>query len=353
MNLDREHRPPAILLPEETARTNLTLEQKLTLGLLCLLGGQLVWRYCQTGSFWPHYLLSLIYAVICFHKFFLIFSGLLRRQEIVISEVEILSRYEWPFYTILLPLYREKEILPQLYRAMEKLDYPREKLEIILILEEDDSETQQALEQISLPPWWRLVIVPDQPPKTKGKALNYGLVQARGDFLVIYDAEDIPEPDQLKKAVLGFQRSPEQVVCLQAKLNYYNPYQNILTGWFTAEYSTWFDLYLPGISRVGAPIPLGGTSNHFRTAVLKQLRGWDPYNVTEDCDLGIRIFSAGYRTAVLDTTTWEEANSQLPNWIKQRSRWVKGYIQTYFVHMRHPWHLLRRLGLVNFLHFNL
>lgn len=347
------HTLDTIPVPEETASTSLTLSQKLTLLCLLLFLGYIIFHHLQTSSYWPHHLLAVVYAVICFHKFFLILRGLVKKQETIVSDVEIFSRHDWPVYSILLPLYRETEILPQLCQAIEKIDYPKDRLEVILILEEDDVETQRTVEKMSLPFWWRTIIVPDFPPKTKGKALNYGLAHAHGRYLVIYDAEDIPEPTQLKKAVIGFQRADPQVVCLQAKLNYYNPYQNILTKWFTAEYSTWFDLYLPGISSIQAPIPLGGTSNHFRTEVLRQLKGWDPFNVTEDCDLGIRIFKAGYRTAVLDTTTWEEANSQLGNWIKQRSRWVKGYIQTYFVHTRNPWQLLTKLGVVNFIHFNL
>ncbi|MCM8769019.1 MAG: glycosyltransferase [Candidatus Omnitrophica bacterium] len=344
---------PTTLCPEETARSSLTLEQKLVLILLFLGAVACVNHHLKTGSYLPHYVISLLYLTICFHKLILVFQGVVRHREIEISEVEILSCHQWPIYTILLPLYREREIIPQLCQAIEKLDYPKDRLEILLILEEDDKETIDAVQEAHLPPWWQLVVVPDQPPKTKGKALNYGLARAHGEYLVIYDAEDIPEFDQLKKAVLAFRRLSEKIVCLQAKLNYYNPYQNILTGWFTAEYSTWFDLYLPGISSLEAPVPLGGTSNHFRTAVLKDLKGWDPFNVTEDCDLGIRIFRAGYRTAILDTTTWEEANSQLANWIKQRSRWVKGYIQTYFVHLRQPGSLLRSIGLANFFHFNL
>jgi cellulose synthase/poly-beta-1,6-N-acetylglucosamine synthase-like glycosyltransferase len=176
---------------------------------------------------------------------------------------------------------------------------------------------------------------------------------ARGEYLVIFDAEDRPEPDQLKKAVLGFQRVPDDVVCLQARLNFYNRRQNLLTRLFTTEYSMWFDLFLPGLSDLRVPIPLGGTSNHFRAAKLRELLGWDPYNVTEDCDLGFRIALSGYQTVMLDTTTWEEACSSLPHWIRQRSRWTKGYIQTYLVAMRHPLRMIRRLGIGGMLAFQL
>jgi len=152
---------------------------------------------------------------------------------------------------------------------------------------------------------------------------------------------------------MAFRKLPRRIACLQAKLNYYNPRQNLLTRLFTAEYASWFDLSLPGLTAVGGPVPLGGTSNHFKMGVLKTLGGWDPFNVTEDCDLGVRLHKHGYRTAMIDSTTWEEANSRLASWIRQRSRWVKGYIQTYLVHMRSPGRLLGDLGLDGFINFQM
>ncbi|MFI4983169.1 MAG: glycosyltransferase, partial [Nevskiales bacterium] len=167
---------------------------------------------------------------------------------------------------------------------------------------------------------------------------------ARGEYLVVYDAEDQPEPDQLKKALLAFQRGPRALVCVQAALNYYNWNENFLTRMFTLEYSFWFDYLLPGLDRLGLPIPLGGTSNHFRTTVLRELGGWDPFNVTEDADLGIRAAMHGYRVGIVNSTTFEEANKQLGNWIRQRSRWIKGYMQTALVFSRDPYGLVRRAG---------
>ena len=166
--------------------------------------------------------------------------------------------------------------------------------------------------------------------------MNYGLNYVSGDYVVIYDAEDVPEVDQLKKAVLAFKKVPANVACIQAKLNFYNPHQNTLTKLCTAEYSLWFDLVLPGFQSISAPIPLGGTSNHFRRETLRELGGWDAFNVTEDCDLGMRLAKRGYTTAIVDSTTHEEDNSDVLNWYNKRSRWIKGYIQTYFVHMRNP-----------------
>ncbi len=205
-------------------------------------------------------------------------------------------------------------------------------------------ETIDVAQQMTLPDYVRIVVVPHSLPKTKPKACNYGLSLAKGEYLVIYDAEDIPEPLQLKKAYLGFQTLPENIKCLQAKLNYFNPHQNLLTRLFTAEYSLWFDIVLPGLQSINTSIPLGGTSNHFRTADLRDLKGWDPFNVTEDADLGTRLFKLGARTAIIDSVTLEEANSNLKNWIRQRSRWVKGYMQTYLVHMRHPFQFWKKSG---------
>jgi cellulose synthase/poly-beta-1,6-N-acetylglucosamine synthase-like glycosyltransferase len=188
------------------------------------------------------------------------------------------------------------------------------------------------------------IIVPDADIKTKPRACNYGLQRARGEFCVIFDAEDDPDTDQLKKAVLAFSHVDDDCVCLQSRLNFYNPKDNLLTRWFTLEYSYWYDFYLHGVDRIGAPIPLGGTSNHFRTKALRNLGGWDPYNVTEDADLGIRIARKKLRTSMLNSYTYEEANTKLWNWIRQRSRWIKGYFQTYLVHMRHPRELRADLG---------
>jgi cellulose synthase/poly-beta-1,6-N-acetylglucosamine synthase-like glycosyltransferase len=238
--------------------------------------------------------------------------------------------------------------------GLSRLDYPPTKLDVKLLLEEDDGATLDAVAAMQLPAFIHPVVVPAAHPRGKPKACNYGLMHARGEFVVIYDAEDVPEPDQLKKAVLGFRKKvPADVVCLQAKLSYYNSDQNWLTRWFAIEYSMWFDLFLPGLDASGAPVPLGGTSNHFKAASLLEIGAWDPFNVTEDADLGVRLYKRGWRTAVIESTTYEEATSEIYNWIRQRSRWVKGYVQTYLVHMRHPVKFCRAIGLRAFLSFNM
>lgn len=280
--------------------------------------------------------LCLFYLATIMYKLLTVLLSVVWPAELRVTSEELaaLDDSTLPVYTVLVPLYKEAEVAAKVVRSVTSLDYPKDKLDVILLLEEPDQETRKALEGVALPACVRTLVVPDGSPRTKPRACDYGLAAARGEFLVIYDAEDRPEPDQLKKAVVAFRRLPERVMCLQAKLNYYNPRQNWLTKWFTLEYTTWFDLFLPGLNRLRVPIPLGGTSNHFRTAGLRELGGWDPFNVAEDCDLGMRLHRRGYRTVVLDSTTWEEANSRLGSWIRQRSRWVKGYIQTHLVHTR-------------------
>jgi cellulose synthase/poly-beta-1,6-N-acetylglucosamine synthase-like glycosyltransferase len=249
---------------------------------------------------------------------------------------------EWPAYTILCPLYKEAAIVPQFVEAIKALDYPVEKLQVLFLTEEHDNETRMALYSMQLPSSFTILTVPKGTPQTKPRACNFGLLQAKGQFVVIFDAEDKPEPSQLKKAVLTFANHGPEVACVQAKLNYYNSQQNLLTRWFTAEYSTWFDIMLPGLQHTGFSLPLGGTSNHFRTEVLRALGGWDAFNVTEDCDLGLRLSQYNLKTTVLDSTTYEEATSRSKTWLFQRSRWIKGYLQTYLVHMRHPLQALQQ-----------
>ena len=295
-------------------------------------------------------ILSTIYFLdVCFN-FVLIMRSLYFPPEITIAPelTAELKDSKLPIYTILCPLYKEAHVLPDFIESIEKIDWPKNKLDVQLLLEADDTETIQAAKNMHLPKYIKINVVPDSQPKTKPKACNYGLAHAKGEFLVIFDAEDRPDPLQLKKVYIAFNQLPSNVKCIQAKLNYYNPSQNLLTRLFTAEYSLWFDVVLTGLQSIETTIPLGGTSNHFRTHELQELEGWDPFNVTEDADLGIRLFKRGARTAVIDSITYEEANSDWFNWLRQRSRWIKGYIQTYLVHMREPitfikdhgWHAL-------------
>lgn len=272
-------------------------------------------------------------------------------ERITTAQVHALDDRELPRYTVLVPVFREANIVGQLIRNLGGLDYPTEKLEVLILIEEEDAETLAAVEASKPPPHFRVVTIPKGQPQTKPRACNVGLYFATGEFLVIYDAEDTPDPDQLKKAVVAFRRGGEDMVCVQASLNYFNDSENALTRMFTLEYSYWFDYMLAGLDYGDLPIPLGGTSNHFRTSALIELGGWDPYNVTEDADLGIRASALGYRIGVINSTTMEEANTSVPNFIRQRSRWIKGYMQTTLVHARQPVALIQQIGLRRFLSF--
>lgn len=297
------------------------------------------------------FFILIFYSIIIAHKVIAVLSGILfhDQETVTLDELSSLEAKELPIYTILIPLYLEKEIVATCVHSIKQLDYPRNKLDVKLLLEENDIETRKVIEKLKLPKYFRIFTIPEGKPKTKPRACNYGLEKAKGEFLVIFDAEDVPEPDQLKKAVVVFRRSEKVVGCLQAKLNFYNGNENFLTRWFTLEYSTWFDLFLPGLHAIRCPIPLGGTSNHFKTDVLKAHQGWDSYNVTEDCDLGIELARSKVETRVLDSVTWEECPHQLNPWIKQRSRWVKGYWQTFLAHTRNPFDGLVNLGSWRFL----
>lgn len=291
-------------------------------------------------------ILSMLYFIDAIFNVVVVARSLQKDHEVKVSDEEInnLDDKELPIYSILCPLYKEAHVVPQFLEGISKIDYPKDKLDVMFLLEEDDVETIEAFGQMTLPFYARTVIVPDSHPKTKPKACNYGLAYAKGKYLVIFDAEDIPDPLQLKKAVIGFQKVPADVKCLQAKLSYYNARQNLLTRFFTAEYALWFDITLPGLQSLNSALPLGGTSNHFETANLHELEGWDPFNVTEDADLGVRLFQQGYRTAIIDSTTYEEATSVSKNWLRQRSRWLKGYMQTYLVHMRNIKQFIKAKG---------
>lgn len=249
-----------------------------------------------------------------------------------------------PIISIIVALYRESDIAPRLVARLARLDYPEELLDVILAVEADDHVTREALARSQLPPWMRVITVPQGAVKTKPRALNHALDYARGAIIGVYDAEDAPEPDQLQKVVAHFQRSGPEVACLQGVLDYYNPRTNWLSRCFTIEYAGWFRLILPGIARLGLVVPLGGTTLFFRRAVLEELGAWDAHNVTEDADLGLRLARHGYRTELVATVTGEEANCRPVAWIKQRSRWIKGYMMTWAVHMRQPRLLWRQLG---------
>jgi cellulose synthase/poly-beta-1,6-N-acetylglucosamine synthase-like glycosyltransferase len=308
----------------------------------------------KNTSIFINVILSSFFLVAIIFKLFLALVGsrFELHQAITKDELSILTDEDLPIYTILLPVYKEDNLIKKLLWNLQSLDYPREKLDIKLVIEEDDDKTLNAVRNLDFPAVFEVIVVPFHMPKTKPKACNYALHFARGKYLTIYDAEDIPDTDQLKKVVALFNKMPEEYICIQCALNYFNRNENFLTRMFTLEYSYWFDYMLPGLDTLDIPIPLGGTSNHFKIENLVELGAWDPFNVTEDADLGVRAYAKGYKIAIVNSTTYEEANNEPFNWIRQRSRWIKGYMQTYLVHMRNPVKLLKKLGWKGFIGFS-
>ena len=332
--------------PGMTAATGLTDGQRRTaigtlvvVAVLLLLAPRLVAASLMTA-------VTLLYLATIVHRVRLVRRSLRSDPAVHVPDDEARSIPDefLPVYTVLVPAYREPEVLPGLVAALERLDYPRHLLDVKLLLEDDDDETLAAAAAVETDLPVEVLRVPVGEPRTKPRALDFGLRFARGELVTIYDAEDHPEPLQLRRAVVAFRRSAPDVACLQARLSFYGGDRNLLTRWFTAEYATWFNLFLPGLVDSGAPVPLGGTSNHFSIAALREVGGWDPWNVTEDCDLGLRLQRRGYAVGIVDSTTMEEPNTDVVNWIKQRSRWYKGYLQTFLVAMRRPRALVRDLG---------
>ena len=259
------------------------------------------------------------------------------------KDAEIADRL-LPTYSVLVPLRDEAEMVPDLVAALAALEYPAAKREILFLIEPDDPSTRAALVAQRLPPGFRIVDLPPGEPRTKPRALNVGLLVASGDLVTIYDAEDRPEPDQLRRAATRFSDAPETLACLQARLAIANGAAGLLPRLFAIEYAGLFDVFNVGLARLRLPIALGGTSNHFRAKALRAVGGWDAWNVTEDADLGLRLARFGYATAVLASTTFEEAPERLGLWLRQRRRWTKGWMQTLIVLARDLPDVVRDLG---------
>lgn len=249
-----------------------------------------------------------------------------------------------PTYTVAVAMYREEAVLQQLVTALQALDYPPAKLDIRLLIEADDGGMRAALAKMDLPAHFTVSIVPPGHPRTKPRALNLALLEARGSLFTIFDAEDIPDPQQLRMAAARFLSAPQELACLQARLVIDHAGNGTLPALFALEYAALFEVLNPGLLRFQLPIMLGGTSNHFRTQALRAIGGWDAWNVTEDADLGLRLVRAGYRIGDLPSNTREEAPVTIPAWLRQRSRWIKGYMQTIVTHSRRPLSLLREAG---------
>jgi glycosyltransferase XagB len=353
---DGEHWATSWGAARDGARIVVTRVQASAFVVLGVLGAILVGTIPRDGLVVCLGILSVLYFATGVHKIWLLIRGELAGTGSA-ADSHHEEADELPLYTVLVPLYREGRILPALVERLKRIDYPPDRLEVLLLLEEDDVETRRAANGYPFPPGIRSMLMPAGQPRTKPRALNIALHAALGEYIVVYDAEDQPEPDQLRKAAAALRALPLDVVCLQARLNFYNRHQSVLTRMFAVDYAVWYNQFLPGLTaglaRPNAFVPLGGTSNHFRVEPLRKLGGWDPFNVTEDCDLGVRLGRASLRVAMLDSTTWEEAVPRVRPWVRQRSRWVKGYLQTYLVHMRQPVQLLRELGVRGFIDFQM
>jgi len=261
---------------------------------------------------------------------------------------------ELPSYTILIPAYEEQDVIAGMVRCLERLDYPQDRLEALILVERRDRATKQAIQGANPAPFIRIVEIPPGKPQTKPRSCNAGLLLAKGELIVIYDAEDRPDPGQLRVVADQFLRSDDRLACVQAKLMVSNARQSFITRQFALEYCLRYELTLPGLARLGLPIPLGGTSNHFRTAVLREVGGWDAWNVTEDADLGMRCSALGYRVEVADSITYGQMPHQIRSWTRQRTRWLKGFMLTALVHTRNPartWRTFGRAGTLTMLTF--
>ena len=240
-----------------------------------------------------------------------------------------------PGYTLLVPLYREASVAAELVANLARLDYPRDRLQVLIVLEANDQETQAAFAALDLPVGFQVLIAPPGTPQTKPRACNVALERAHGELLVIYDAEDAPHPAQLREAAARFSADNGRLACLQAPLRI-EPDPRFLPDQFALEYAVLFEVFLPALARWRLPFPLGGTSNHFRTDALRAVGGWDSYNVTEDADIGFRLAARGYRLDVITHPTFETAPTNMKAWIPQRARWIKGHVQTLAVLTRGP-----------------
>lgn len=318
-----------------------------TFALTCLAAGVYFWPFWVPMLFLGWSVLTLL-ATLSVKVAAFCSEMLARTFEPATPHADLPARL--PKVSVMVPLFKEKEIARALIRRLERLTYPKHLLDVVLVLEAKDRVTWETIERTALPSWMTVIRVPDDGTiTTKPRALNYAMAFCQGDIVGVWDAEDAPEPDQIEKVVSRFHTAPANVACLQGMLDYYNARSNWIARCFTIEYATWWRIIMPGMARLGLIIPLGGTTLFFRRSILEELGCWDAHNVTEDADLGVRLARAGYVTDILPTVTLEEANCRALPWIRQRSRWLKGFMITYLVHMRAPLRLMKDVGLKRFL----
>lgn len=336
--------------PQHSAKITLHGQQGFYGGVLATLLVLSLLTYSEMAMAWLHATLSTIYLnTLLFRLFALVHTPRENHTETALS---LQHENKLPVYTILVALYREEAVIEQLVNALERLDWPRSRLDIKLICEADDGATIEAIRRMNPGPHMEIIKVPPSQPRTKPKALTYALSGARGAFVVVYDAEDRPHPQQLREAYAAFRNQPD-IACLQAPLIISNAPSSWLSACFALEYSGLFRCMLPALAAHGLPMPLGGTSNHFRTAALRRAGAWDPYNVTEDADLGLRLHRLGYRCGVIRRQTLEDAPTSLPVWLNQRTRWFKGWLQSWLVMTRTPFATARAMGWFAYIAFQL
>ncbi|KJF75152.1 glycosyltransferase family 2 protein [Agrobacterium arsenijevicii] len=337
--------------PHHSARITLQGQQGFVSGILVTLLILSLLFYTQAALTYIHITLTLLYlSTLLFRLFALVHTPM---ENDVRTVLPLPQDRDLPIYTVLVALYREEAVVEQLIRALERLDWPRSRLDIKLVCEADDDATIEAIQRINFGPHIEVVKVPPSLPRTKPKALTYALSGARGAFLAVYDAEDRPHPQQLREAYAAFRDQPDEVACLQAPLIISNAGSSWLSACFALEYSGLFRCMLPVLAARKLPMPLGGTSNHFRTAVLRRAGAWDPYNVTEDADMGLRLHRLGYRCGVIRRQTLEDAPTSLPIWLNQRARWYKGWLQSWLVMTRTPFTTTRHMGWIAYIVFQL
>lgn len=271
------------------------------------------------------------------------------RQRAVVQAARVHDS-QLPTLTLLIPLLREGlDVVTDLVAAIKRLDYPAAKLDVKILVEADDIATINAVHEASPPPWFEIIPVPPGNPRTKPKALNYGLANARGSIVAVFDAEDRPDPNQPRAAMAAFQKGGSKLAVIQAPLLIHNGKDGWLARQFEVEYAIHFHVWLPFLAWLKLPLALGGTSNYFRKQALQDAGGWDAYNVTEDADIGLRLARRGHDAQTITPPTYEEAPGRLRPWMKQRTRWMKGHLQTWLVLMRKPFKAAREIGILRFL----
>lgn len=328
--------------PSLSAKDGLTSIQKVW-GVSIVAAFALVCIVAPSAAYWSGYAL---FAAMIIWRAFLVSAAILTSPSNSLPQIR---GSDLPPYSILIALYDEARSVPGLISALKNINYPAQLLDIHLLLEEADLATYNAICDLGLPNHIFVHRLASGTPQTKPRALNYGLEYCAGKYVTIFDAEDRPHPDQLLCAAYTFENASPNLACLQAPLRAHNHQESWVSSQWGLEYDIQFGLLLPSLARFRFPIPLGGTSNHFRRDALQKAGGWDAWNVTEDADLGLRFARMGKRIGVISPPTLEEAPEKLNIWVAQRSRWIKGFIQSWLVLMRHPFRSLKEMGLVGWL----